>query len=173
MSDLVFVSGTPGDAAAGLALLQSPAAGRASESARYLRERFLAPTPRVGLGQALRGIASAAIDVSDGLHADLGKLLAASGVGAHVDLENLPLSDALLENSGLERARELALGGGDDYELCLTARADRRVAVLNAAAACACPIREIGVIESQPGLRCFDRGREVTLAVRGYDHFGM
>ena len=173
VGDLIFVSGTPGDAAAGLALLQAPPAGRSSAADHYLRERFLAPTPRVALGQSLRGIASAAIDLSDGLQADLGKLLTASGVGARVDLDSLPLSAALLESAGLERARELALGGGDDYELCLTARADRRAAVMGAAAACSCPLREIGIIESQAGLRCFDRGREVTLTVHGYDHFGL
>lgn len=173
VGDLIFVSGTPGDAAAGLALLQASPAGRSSAADHYLRERFLAPTPRVALGQSLRDFASAAIDLSDGLQADLGKLLTASGVGARVDLENLPLSDALLASESPERARELALGGGDDYELCLTARAERRAAVLAAAAACSCPIREIGIIESQAGLRCFDRGREVTLAVRGYDHFGL
>jgi thiamine-monophosphate kinase len=169
--DVIFVSGTPGDAAAGLALLQNAAAKRASGFDEYLEERFLAPTPRVELGQSLRGIASAAIDISDGLHADLGKVLSASGVGARIDLERLPLSDQLLRKHGLERARELALGGGDDYELCLTAGAERRVEVQAAAAACSCPIREIGVIESRAGLRCCDHGREVSVNVAGYDHF--
>jgi thiamine-monophosphate kinase len=166
------MSGTPGDAAAGLALLQQPRP-RPSGHDRYLIERFLRPTPRVELGRALRGVASAAIDVSDGLHADLGKLIAASGVGARLDLERLPLSDDLLRNLGPQAACELALRGGDDYELCLTAHPERRADVLAAAAGCGCAIQEIGVIESRTGLRCFDHGREVAVSATGYDHFGM
>jgi thiamine-monophosphate kinase len=169
--DVIFVTGTPGDAAAGLALVQDAASRRGNGSAGYLEGRFLAPTPRVELGQSLRGIASAAIDISDGLHADLGKLLSASGMGARIDLEKLPLSGELLSEHGPERARQLALGGGDDYELCFTASPGRRADVQAAAAACACPIGEIGVVESAAGLRCLDRGREVSVNVVGYDHF--
>ncbi len=168
--DLIFVSGTPGDAAAGLALLQQGSSATAADDERYLLQRFLAPTPRVELGQALRGIASAAIDVSDGLLADLGKLLAASAVGARIDLEHLPLSGALLHSQGPARARTLALGGGDDYELCFTARVEQRAAVL-AAASPVCRIREIGTVETRSGLRCFDHGRQVAVAATGFDHF--
>ena len=171
--DLIFVSGTPGDAAAGLGLLRGPDSEGTDEHRRYLVERFCAPTPRVELGQALRGIASAAIDVSDGLHADLGKLLAASTVGARLDLADLPLSDALLRSLGREGALALALNGGDDYELCFTAPQARRGAVLQAATATACALSEIGVIEKQRGLRCFDRGRPVTIPESGYDHFKL
>jgi thiamine-monophosphate kinase len=170
--DLIFVSGTPGDAAAGLELLQSPGTERADEHGRYLVERFRAPTPRVDLGQALRNIATAAIDVSDGLHADLGKLLGASAVGARLELASLPLSDALLRGHGREGALALALNGGDDYELCFTAAPAQRAAVLQAATASSCTVGEIGVIEKQRGLRCFERGRTVTIQPRGYDHFG-
>jgi thiamine-monophosphate kinase len=169
--DLIFVSGTPGDAAAGLELLRRPEAERSGDDERYLVERFLAPAPRIDLGESLRGLATAAIDVSDGLHADLGKLLGASGVGGRLDLASLPLAEALIRARGPERARELALGGGDDYELCFTAPPQRRAAVLAAAGACSCPVDEIGVIETQRGLRCFERGREVTVNVKGYDHF--
>jgi thiamine-monophosphate kinase len=167
--DLIFVSGTPGDAAAGLELLQDQ--GRRVND--YLVQRFCTPASRVGLGQALRGIASAAIDVSDGLHADLGKLLTSSAVGGRLELEKLPLSDELLRSHGLERARELALHGGDDYELCFTAPVERREAVLGAARACSCGVREIGVVDAREGLRCFDRGREVAVSAGGYDHFGL
>jgi thiamine-monophosphate kinase len=171
--DLIFVSGTPGDAAAGLGLLQGPEAEWLDEDQRYLVERFRAPTPRVELGQALRGIASAAIDVSDGLHADLAKLLASSAAGARLDLADLPLSDALLRSFGREGALALALNGGDDYELCFTAPQARRAAVLQAATATSCAVKEIGVIEKQRGLRCFDRGRAVTIPDSGYDHFRL
>lgn len=173
VGDSVFVSGTTGDAVAGLELMQGSRSESHAELDRYLRGRFLAPTPRVELGQALRGLASAAIDISDGLHADLGKLLTASGVGARLELESLPLSDPLLASRGLQAARELALAGGDDYELCFTAGADRRASVLATAARCACPVREIGVVESEAGLRCFERGQPVAITVRGYDHFRL
>ncbi len=169
--DIVFVSGTPGDAAAGLALIQGPRSDHNGADERLLRQRFLTPMPRIELGEALRGIASAAIDVSDGLHADLGKLLASSAVGARVDLERLPLSEALVRNQGLARARELALGGGDDYELCFTVAAEHVAAAQRAAASASCPIREIGIVERQRGLRCFERARPVAIAVTGYDHF--
>ncbi len=169
--DIVFVSGTPGDAAAGLAMIQSSGSDREGEDAHYLQQRFLAPTPRLELGQALRGIASAAIDLSDGLHADLGKLLASSAVGARVDLERLPLSAALVRSYGAVRARELALGGGDDYELCFTVAADRTADAHKAAASSSCRIREIGIVETQRGLRCLERGGPAAIAVPGYDHF--
>lgn len=169
--DAVFVSGTMGDAAAGLALAQRELSVFRGADDHFLRERFVTPTPRVDLGQALRGIASAAIDISDGLHADLGKLLMASAVGARIALEHLPLSEALVRSAGLERARELALGGGDDYELCFTVPANQVAAAERAAAASSCPIRRIGSIESQSGLRCFDRGHPAAIAVAGYDHF--
>ena len=169
--DFIFVSGTPGDAAAGLGLIQGKNPKMQSEHDRFLRNRFLTPTPRVELGLALRGIASAAIDVSDGLHADLAKLMTASSTGAHVDLNQLPLSPALVDSQGVARARGLALGGGDDYELCFTVPADRLSAVRRAAAASECEITRIGVVEAETGMRCFDAGNLVTVDTTGYDHF--
>lgn len=122
--DALFVSGTPGDAAAGLALeqgrLEAPAQARA-----YLRDRFLLPSPRLALGERLRDYASACIDVSDGLMGDAGKLARASGAGLEVDFGALPVSEQLLSAVGDEAARMLALTGGDDYELCFTVPADR------------------------------------------------
>jgi thiamine-monophosphate kinase len=168
--DLIFVSGTPGDAAAGLELLQDQSR---HASSGYLVQRFCTPAPRVELGLALRGIASAAIDVSDGLHADLGKLLSSSALGGRLELERLPLSDELLRSHGLERARELALHGGDDYELCFTAPLGRRDAVLAAAKTIGCAVRDIGVVDAREGLRCFDGGREIPVSTGGYDHFGL
>ena len=91
------------------------------ERGAFLARRFLRPRARVEYGQALVGVASAAIDVSDGLIGDLQKLLSASGVGAEVDLDVLPLCDELTEQFGAEAGLQFALTGGDDYELCFTA----------------------------------------------------
>jgi thiamine-monophosphate kinase len=169
--ELVFVSGTVGDAAAGLALIQKEVRGAPAAHEAYLRQRFLAPTPRVELGLALRGIASAAIDISDGLHADVNKLLAASAVGAQLDLDQLPLSRGLLERQGIERARQLALSGGDDYELCFTVPVERAGEAERAAVAAGCPIHRVGVIEASAGVRYLENGRPVSVDAPGYDHF--
>ncbi len=116
--DAVFVSGTPGDAAAGLAWSRGGCAAQA-EARAYLRERFLLPTPRLALGERLRGHASACIDVSDGLLGDAGKLAAASGCGRGARLRRRAAIRAAARGAlGEERARELAFTGGDDYELC-------------------------------------------------------
>lgn len=114
VGDTIYVTGTVGDAAAGLDGLLH---GR---PVRELANRFARPTPRVGYGEKLRGIASAAIDVSDGLYGDLKKLAFASGVGAEIDVTRLPISDALSDAYAPERVLSLALGGGDDYELMFT-----------------------------------------------------
>ncbi len=117
--DVLFVSGTPGEAAAGLALEQRRLA-LAGDAAARLRERFLFPTPRVALGERLRQFASACIDVSDGLLADAAKLAEASGCGVHIEYTSVPVSEALSSAMGNTAARELALTGGDDYELCFS-----------------------------------------------------
>jgi len=114
VGETIYVTGTLGDAAAGLYGLMN---GHAVKELVY---RFARPAARVALGQVLVGVASAAIDLSDGLYGDLRKLLFASGVGAEIDLNKLPLSDALRENFGRERQQSFALGGGDDYELLFT-----------------------------------------------------
>ena len=115
VGDTVYVTGTLGDAAAGLQGLTD------GQPVRELVARFARPSARVAYGQALVGVATAAIDVSDGLYADLRKLLSASGVGAEIDLAALPVSEALAGHFSDTQQRNLALGGGDDYELCFTA----------------------------------------------------
>ncbi len=119
--DWIYVTGTPGDSAAGLAILQDR---HRREGCRrcmtYLVKRHLRPTPRVLQGQALRELASSAIDLSDGLISDLGHILKASGVGARIDLDALPLSAALRGHVEPEQALRWALSGGEDYELCFT-----------------------------------------------------
>jgi len=115
--DRVYVSGTPGDAAAGLTSLQH------GDPADDLAQRFLRPEARVQLGRAVAGLASAAIDVSDGLCADLGRLLLASGCGASIEQQQLPLSPALLDHCGKQAAIEFALTGGGGHQLLMSVAA--------------------------------------------------
>lgn len=118
--DHVFVTGTLGDAAAALARLE-----RMDEAARHLHARLNRPQPRLAAGEALRNLATAAIDISDGLLADLGHICRASGVGASVRETALPLSPALTQVCDAAAARDHALAGGDDYELCFTVPPDQ------------------------------------------------
>jgi thiamine-monophosphate kinase len=172
LGDAIYVSGTVGDAAAGLALLQSGSRPAASAVPAQLVERFLHPSARVALGLALVGVASAAIDVSDGLLADLEKLVAASGVGAHVDLESLPLSPALRQSSSPAEALRCATTGGDDYELCFTVPATHLDALRALEPLARVPLTRIGTIESTPGIRCSKGRAPVQLTTGGFDHFG-
>ncbi|MBX3725742.1 MAG: thiamine-phosphate kinase [Xanthomonadales bacterium] len=166
--DAIFVSGTLGDAAAALALWDR----RGEPELTPLMARLTRPTPRLALGRALRGVASAAIDVSDGLVADLGHLLDASGVGARIDADAVPCGELATALLGATQARTLALAGGDDYELCFTVPADRIDAAAAAAAAAGTPVARIGTVESGAGLAVVDRnGRPVPLARAGWDHF--
>jgi thiamine-monophosphate kinase len=168
--DLIVVSGHVGEAAAGLELLEQ----RAATDQRYrdrLVARFLRPEPRVALGLALRDVASAAIDISDGLGADLTHILEASGVGARLELDSLPISEALAACFDSQRALELAFGGGDDYELCVTVPAQRAQLLTEIAASSGCPLTRVGVIEAQPGLRSILKGVAVTPVQRGFQHF--
>ena len=170
VDDDIWVSGSLGDAAAGLNALRGelPLAGSLREQAIA---RLEMPTPRVKLGIALRGIAHAAIDISDGLLGDLGHILERSRVGAVVEVDALPLGPALREQAA-SVAHPLALNGGDDYELCFTAPASRRDAVIAAALASGCPATRIGRIGTQAGLVLIDRaGNKLTTPLRSFDHF--
>ena len=155
--DTVFVSGTVGDAAAGLELIGEGVVDDA------LVERFLKPTPRVELGLALSGRAHAAIDISDGLIADLRKMLDASGAGAEIEIDNIPLSDALQARFDLDTAYRFAMTGGDDYELCFTAPADA-VADIDG-------ITAIGTVTENDALVCRRDGSIVEVDTSGYRHF--
>jgi thiamine-monophosphate kinase len=167
--DALYVSGTLGDAAAGLELLRG---GGAADIDSPLVRRYRFAEPRLALGMALRGVASAAMDVSDGLLGDLGKLCDASGVGAIVNLERLPLSPALLASFDAASAERFALGGGDDYELVFTvptAAAQEFETTLGAAGT----ITRIGEIVAGHGVRCQRAGRTVEFGIAGYDHFSV
>lgn len=172
VGDAVLVTGTLGDAAAGLALAQGKLSGVVAADAAFLRRRLDQPEPRVAVGLALRGLATACIDLSDGLLADLGHVCVASGVGAEIELDALPLSAALGTSLPRAQAQALALSGGDDYELCfcvVSAQADAAQACVQAAG---CAARVIGRIVATPGVRVIDaQGRMLEPTRRGYEHF--
>lgn len=136
------------------------------------RRRLRRPEPRVAFGRALRGLARAAIDVSDGLLLDLGRLLAASGCGGAVALEEVPLPAAAAAEQAADSDWLRTLGGGEDYELLFTAPAAAWDEIERRAAELELPVRAIGRTESAPGLRATERGRAVALPERpGFDHF--
>jgi thiamine-monophosphate kinase len=169
--DAIFVTGSPGDAAAGLALEQNRLHVADSMSAQILRDRFLFPTPRCEVGVGLRGLASACIDVSDGLGGDLEKLCAASGCGAEVDAAALPISEPLAQAVGRELAREYALTGGEDYELLFTVPLARLGAMTHAIARGLGPVTRIGSLVPGNGVRVFARGGVMQFSGAGFDHF--
>ena len=177
VGDAVLVTGTLGDAAAGLALVlaQGQAAGVADElrpARDYLIARLNRPTPRLAAGLALRERASACIDISDGLLADLGHLCTASGVGAEIDAARLPLSSALLALHDDASALPFALGGGADYELCFSVPPERVVEVQAGLARLGCGATRIGRIVAGSGVRV--RGADgawLTIAQHGWEHF--
>jgi thiamine-monophosphate kinase len=168
--DVLCVTGTPGDAAAGLAL-EEKFAGSAAPDGAYLRARFLYPQPRCELGELLRGHATACIDVSDGLAADAGKLAAASGCGVRIDLDALPLSAPLVRTVGEARARVLALEGGDDYELLFTVTPSHFEAFERALPARRHGWRRIGELLEAPGVATAVAGAVTQFSSTGYDHF--
>lgn len=165
--DDVWVTGTLGDAAAALAQWR---AGGAADPA--LRARLDRPQPRVAAGLALSGIAHAAIDVSDGLLADLGHVCVASGVGAEVGLSELPASVALREHFDADARSVVQAGGGDDYELCFTAAAGERDALAALAHEAGVQLTRIGRIVPGRGVRALRAdGSEWVPPSTGYAHF--
>jgi thiamine-monophosphate kinase len=177
--DHIWVSGRLGDAALALAHLQGRISLPPAEFAACA-SRLHQPQPRVALGLALRGLAHSAIDISDGLAADLGHILECSAVGAQVGVDALPVSELLhaaLRQAGnalvtRDLALHCALAGGDDYELCFTAPPERRDEIEGIAANLSLPLQRIGVIVAGRGceLRAAD-GVIVQMKEKGYDHF--
>ncbi len=176
--DDIYVSGTLGDARLALEVFRGTLSLPA-ELFEAARARMEQPTPRVALGLALRGVASAAIDVSDGLLGDLDHVLQASGVGARVDTASAINLVAASSNPAWAQARidpeqqlSCVLAGGDDYELAFTAPAAARAAVQAAAQQSQTPITRIGQIEAAPGLRLLDaEGRPIERRYTSFDHF--
>jgi thiamine-monophosphate kinase len=168
--DDIWVSGQLGDARLALEVFRGTLAlpGEAFETVRRAMEL---PQPRVALGLALRGIASSAIDLSDGLVGDLGHVLQRSGVGAVVQVDELPRS-AVLAAQPAAVQQQCLLAGGDDYELLFTAAAQQRDAVLAAGERAAVAVTRIGHIEPGHALRLVDRtGASLAARFTGFDHF--
>lgn len=164
VGDEVWVSGSLGDARLALEVFRGTVAlpGEAFEQVRRAMEL---PTPRLALGQALRGIATAALDISDGLLGDLGHILAASGVGVTIDVDALPRS-AILAAQSRALQQTCVLAGGDDYELVFTAPPGARLPEVGV------PLTRIGRIDAAPGLRVVDaRGGPVEHGLHSFDHF--
>ncbi|MEO3690738.1 thiamine-phosphate kinase [Roseateles paludis] len=160
--DEIWVSGRLGDARLALEAFRGRVSSAGLDVLRPAMER---PTPRVALGQALRGIATSSIDISDGLAGDLGHILAASGVGACLDLPALPRSPQLAAQPRAAQI-ECLLAGGDDYELVFTASPGHALPDVGL------PLYRIGVIEPEPGLRVRDEaGQLLPTSWRSFDHF--
>jgi thiamine-monophosphate kinase len=171
--DTIYVTGTIGDAAIGLAALTGGLDVADAAERDFLADRYRLPRPRLAIGAALPGIAHAMQDVSDGLVADLGHICAVSGVAAVIDAAAVPLSPAarhaLDRDPGL---RPRILTGGDDYELLFTSSGDNAAAIAALAQPSGPPITPIGRIVAGSGVRVLDRaGKDIALAVSGFRHF--
>lgn len=175
VGDWIYISGTLGDSAAGLQLLlkQKTDNFNWNKDESYLIQRHLRPTPRVLLGLTIASIANAAIDVSDGLLSDLGHILKRSNCGAVLNLDDLPLSESLLNCYSKEEAEHFALSGGEDYELCFTVHNDNKRKLEKALANIGVSYTCIGQIRSaKEGLTVLRNNESVALpAQRGFDHF--
>jgi thiamine-monophosphate kinase len=171
--DRLWVSGTIGDGALGLKALRGGLRGVTLDGHAYLAGRYRVPTPRIALGQGLVGLASGAIDISDGLAADLGHVCAASGVRGIVEAARVPLSDAARQALAAEPAlRADVLGGGDDYELLFTAPAAAADAIAALGRSLDLAVTEIGRIEAGTGVAIVDEtGREIAPGKPGFRHF--
>jgi thiamine-monophosphate kinase len=167
----IWVSGNVGDAALAVAHRY----GKIVLNEADYREavmRLYEPTPRVALGQALRGLATAAIDVSDGLLADLTHICRLSGVGAVVNLQDVPVSSIGAKHLHSDEGRNAILAGGDDYELCFTAHANSRESIADLQDVLGVPLTRIGQVKRGKGVSLVDaEGKVVKIDGRGYDHF--
>ncbi|TGD03972.1 thiamine-phosphate kinase [Salmonella enterica] len=171
--DWIYVTGTLGDSAAGLAILRGHFRVGSWGDADYLVKRHLRPTPRILQGQALRDLASSAIDLSDGLISDLGHILQASNCGARIDLEALPDSEELWGHANdPEQKLRWMLSGGEDYELCFTVPELNRGALDVALGHLGVPFTCIGQMTADiEGIAFVRDGEPVTFDWKGYDHF--
>jgi len=170
--DDVWVSGNLGDAALAVAARKKRVRLASIASARCLRALEL-PQPRIALGTALRGLAHAAIDISDGLVADLGHICERSHLGADIEIDCVPRSAVLGQLADQRLARQALLAGGDDYELCFTAPARHRTRIAALSARSRLQLTRIGRMRRGRGVRVVGTdGKRVSLDIHGYDHFG-
>jgi thiamine-monophosphate kinase len=171
VGDDVYVTGTLGDSAAGIALIKERVETPHGSAGAALKERFYRPVPRIAAGLALRSLASAAIDVSDGLIADLGHICERSGCGALVDVEHVPLSAELLSVCPPQIALAHALGGGDDYELCFTAPPSRAEEIERALEGTGVSATRVGQLVPGQEVVCRRDGEPYKPPLPGYRHF--
>lgn len=170
--DAIYVSGTIGDGALGFRTLLGEFPDLAADHREFLVSRYHLPQPRVALGVSLRGLAHAAIDISDGLAADMTHICESSGTGAEIEWARVPLSDAgRAVVAHMPQAREFVLAGGDDYELLFTAPADAKAEIQAAAEAAGVPVTKIGRITGKTLVIRDEQGAVIDLAEAGYTHF--
>ncbi|OOF37501.1 thiamine-phosphate kinase [Rodentibacter heidelbergensis] len=183
VGDLIYVSGTLGDSAAGLQQILSGKSAIGFDE-EFLQQRHLRPTPRIALGKSLIGVAHAAIDLSDGLYSDLGHILKRSHCAAEIDLARLPFSSSLLNRYDRKQAEQFALSGGEDYELCFTIPPENQPLfesrLKNLDVPCTCIGRIVPAFEEklekekcgQFSIRFLRDGEPIDyLANLGFDHF--
>jgi len=170
VGDSIYVSGTLGDAGAGLKLKQSQLKNKSGTATDliFLQQRLDKPTPRVALGQSLLYVAHAAIDISDGLVADIKHILEKSNVGAQINLDALPVSTELTQAVGREEAEKLALYSGDDYELCFTVSPEKDSELVNKIKD---TYSKVGTITDDNNIVFIKSGQEIELTGAGYEHF--
>ena len=170
IGDFVCVTNYLGDGAAALAVIQKQL-HVTQEDEKYLRDRFYRPVPRLAEANLLRGIASAALDISDGLAGDLNHICEASDLGAIIDVGNIPLSPALLAINDLQQTRIWALSGGDDYELCFTVSPEKMPELAMLIAQEKIHATVVGEIIAGSGVHCELDGEPFELAQQGFQHF--
>ncbi len=171
----VYVTGTIGDAALGLLARQEKLPGLATQHQEFLINRYLLPEPRTAMYSAIRQFASSAMDISDGLVADLKKLCEASSVSARLNLPEVPLSTAVQEAIALESSLlETAISGGDDYEILFSVDPDNADALRNAAEECGVQVTRIAeLVEGNGSVSVIDEtGKQINLKASGFNHFG-
>jgi thiamine-monophosphate kinase len=166
VGDVIMVSGSLGDSAAGLQVM-----GQQRDALGTLSQRFWNPTPRIALGQWLRNKATACLDISDGLVQDLGHILSASGCGADLQLHDLPLSAELKAHVLLDQARDYALNGGEDFELCFTLPSHLVAQAQTYAQLQKLPLTAIGRTSGELGCRIWDGDKGLFTPPQGYQHF--
>lgn len=169
-SELIYVSGSLGDAAAAVQCFQKRLAPSQADT-DYFLQRYYLPTPRVKEAQVLAPLVSAAADISDGLVADLGHICSRSNVGALLDLDKLPLSDSLAQSCDREAALNLAASGGDDYELCMIVPQTVQAQFEDNAKQLGLDVTLVGNTRRDVGVQCLFRGAPYLLDKTGYKHF--
>ena len=169
--DRIYVTNTLGDAGLGLAIAQGRHITDNQSNSEHLLTKLNKPIPRLAVGIGIRHIANSAIDLSDGLAGDLPHILEASGKGAVIELNDLPLSKALVDEVGRQEAIQYALASGDDYELCFTVPEEQIERLEHALSSTSCGFSCIGRITGGHGIRYLEKGEPVELEVAAYQHF--